>query len=46
MIAAGRSENLPPTENNSDKGRSLNRGTGIVIIPQLDQFVKLMGPKN
>lgn len=46
MIAAGRSEynNLEP--NTTAAGRSLNRRTRIVILPQLDQFFKLLEPKE
>lgn len=45
MIAAGRSEYVPLTGNESTAGRSLNRRTRIVIMPQLDQFFKLMEQK-
>jgi chemotaxis protein MotB len=46
MIAAGRSEYMPVAPNDSDNNRSLNRRTRIVIIPELDQFFKLLEPKN
>ena len=46
MIAAGRSEYMPVAPNDSDDNRSLNRRTRIVIIPELDQFFKLLEPKN
>lgn len=46
MIAAGRSEYNPLTSNDSDANRSLNRRTRIVILPQLDQFFKLLEPKK
>jgi chemotaxis protein MotB len=42
IIAAGRSEYMPVAENNSDANRALNRRTRIVILPQLDQFFKLL----
>ncbi|MFN0187806.1 MAG: flagellar motor protein MotB [Bacteroidia bacterium] len=45
MIAAGRSEYVPLTSNASTDGRSLNRRTRIVILPQLDQFFKMLEPK-
>jgi len=45
MIAAGRSEYVPLTSNASIDGRSLNRRTRIVILPQLDQFFKMLEPK-
>lgn len=46
MIAAGRSEYVPVTTNDTEEGRSLNRRTRIVILPQLDQFFKLLEPKK
>jgi chemotaxis protein MotB len=45
MIAAGRSEYVPVTSNAEVSGRSLNRRTRIVILPQLDQFFKLLESK-
>lgn len=45
MIAAGRSEYVPVTSNAEASGRSLNRRTRIVILPQLDQFFKLLESK-
>jgi chemotaxis protein MotB len=42
ITAAGRSEYLPATGNETDQGRAQNRRTRIVILPQLDQFVKLI----
>ncbi|MBK9637451.1 MAG: OmpA family protein [Bacteroidetes bacterium] len=45
MIAAGRSEYVPVTSNGDTNGRSLNRRTRIVILPQLDQFFKMLEPK-
>ncbi len=46
MIAAGRSEFVPLSSNANGEGRALNRRTRIVILPQLDQFFKLMEPSN
>jgi len=46
MTAAGRSEYLPIADNSSSKGRAANRRTRIVILPQLDQFFKLLEPKK
>lgn len=46
MFAAGRGEYQPLVPNSSDENRSLNRRTRIVIIPELDQFFKLLQPKN
>lgn len=42
MTAAGRSEYLPISSNSSSDGKSSNRRTRIVILPQLDQFFKLL----
>ena len=42
LVAAGRAEYLPKTDNDSAEGRSINRRTEIVIMPQLDQFFKLL----
>jgi chemotaxis protein MotB len=46
MSAAGRSEYLPIAANNEKNGRSLNRRTRIVILPQLDQFFDLLVKKD
>jgi chemotaxis protein MotB len=46
MTAAGRSQYLPIADNNTAEGRSINRRTRIVILPQLDQFFKLLETKN
>ncbi|MEP7170765.1 MAG: OmpA family protein [Bacteroidota bacterium] len=46
MIAAGRSEYIPLTSNDNADSRALNRRTRIVILPQLDQFFKLLEPKK
>jgi chemotaxis protein MotB len=45
MTAAGRSEYIPVAENNSAENRAKNRRTRIVILPQLDQFFKLLEKK-
>jgi len=45
MIAAGRSEFQPLTTNSSVEGKASNRRTRIVILPQLDQFFKLLEKK-
>ena len=42
MVAAGRGEYIPVATNDSAAGRALNRRTRIVILPQLDQFFKLL----
>ena len=45
MAAAGRSEYVPVATNDTPEGRQLNRRTRIVILPQLDQFFKLLEHK-
>jgi chemotaxis protein MotB len=45
MTAAGRSEYIPVVENNTAENRAANRRTRIVILPQLDQFFKLLEKK-
>jgi len=42
MTAAGRSEYVPATNNDSKEGKAENRRTRIVILPQLDQFFQLL----
>jgi len=42
MTAAGRSEYAPAASNKTGQGRALNRTTRIIILPQLDQFFKLL----
>lgn len=46
IAAAGRSEYKPLTSNDSVEGRAANRRTRIVILPELDQFFKLLEKKN
>ncbi len=46
MAAAGRGEYKPLTTNDNAEGRATNRRTRIVILPQLDQFFKLLEPKK
>ena len=46
IAAAGRGEYLPVAPNDSPEGRAANRRTRIVILPQLDQFFKLLDPKK
>lgn len=45
MTAGGRSEYVPVADNATAEGRSMNRRTRIVILPQLDQFFKLLETK-
>jgi chemotaxis protein MotB len=42
MAAAGRGEYKPIADNKTAAGRAANRRTRIVILPQLDQFFKLL----
>jgi chemotaxis protein MotB len=46
MTAAGRSQYVPLTDNGTAEGRAANRRTRIVILPQLDQFFKLLETKK
>jgi len=46
MAAAGRSEYKPVADNTTAEGKAANRRTRIVILPQLDQFFKLLEPKK
>ena len=46
IAAAGRGEYKPLTDNTSKEGKAANRRTRIVILPQLDQFFKLLEPKS
>jgi chemotaxis protein MotB len=46
MAAAGRGEYRPVADNTSVEGKASNRRTRIVILPQLDQFFKLLEPKG
>lgn len=46
MAAAGRGEYSPLADNTSAENRAVNRRTRIVILPQLDQFFKLLEPKK
>ena len=46
MAAAGRGEYLPLLDNSTAENRAINRRTRIVILPQLDQFFKLLEPKK
>jgi chemotaxis protein MotB len=47
MTAAGRGEYMPIASNDNKDGQATNRRTRIVILPQLDQFFKLLEkPKN
>ncbi len=45
MTASGHSEYSPVTSNATADGRALNRRTRIIILPQLDQFFKLLTKK-
>ncbi len=46
ITAAGRSEYAPLTDNSTAEGRAKNRRTRIIILPQLDQFFKLLETKK
>ena len=42
MVAAGRGEYSPVADNATKEGKAANRRTRIVVLPQLDQFFKLL----
>ncbi len=42
LIASGRSSFQPLTENNTREGRSRNRRTRIILMPNIDKFFALM----
>lgn len=46
ISATGRSEYTPVASNDTPDGRALNRRTRIIILPQLDQFFKLLEKNN
>jgi chemotaxis protein MotB len=46
ITAAGRSKYMPVESNDTPEGRAANRRTRIVILPELDQFFKLLEPKK
>jgi len=46
MAAAGRGEYKPVADNGTKEGKAANRRTRIVILPQLDQFFKLLEPNK
>ncbi|MEZ7495583.1 OmpA family protein [Leeuwenhoekiella aequorea] len=46
LIAAGRSSYLPLVDNASKEDRAKNRRTRIVILPNLDKFLSLVGSAN
>jgi chemotaxis protein MotB len=46
IAAAGRGEYNPIMENTTAENKAANRRTRIVILPQLDQFFKLLEPKK
>lgn len=46
IAAAGRAEYKPLTSNDTAEGRAINRRTRIVILPELDQFFKLLETKK
>lgn len=45
LVAAGRSEYKPIADNSTAEGKARNRRTRIVVLPQLDQFFKLLERK-
>jgi chemotaxis protein MotB len=45
ITAAGRSEYVSVASNDNAEGRAANRRTRIVVLPQLDQFFRLLEKK-
>ncbi len=45
ITAGARSEYVPKASNDTEEGRSINRRTEIIVMPKLDEFLKLMGEK-
>ncbi len=45
LIAAGRGEYVPVADNSTTDGKAANRRTRIAVMPQLDQFFKLLEQK-
>lgn len=43
IIAAGRSEYLPLSPDNTVEGRQVNRRTEIILTPKLDELLKIIG---
>ncbi|HET9055532.1 MAG TPA: OmpA family protein [Chitinophagaceae bacterium] len=46
IAASGRGEYKPLRDNDTPESRASNRRTRIIILPQLDQFFKLLEPKK
>jgi chemotaxis protein MotB len=46
LTAAGHGKYIPVASNKTVEGRAENRRTRIIILPQLDQFFKLLIPKK
>ncbi len=46
LIASGRSSFQPLTENDTREGRSRNRRTRIILLPNIDKFFALMSAGN
>lgn len=42
IVAAGRSEYVPLTSNDTVEGKSRNRRTRIIVLPKLDQFYNMI----
>jgi len=42
ITAGARSEYVPKVDNDTPEGRSTNRRTEIIILPKLDEFIKMM----
>jgi chemotaxis protein MotB len=43
LTAAGRGEYMPKASNDTPEGRALNRRTEIILTPNLDKIMKIIG---
>lgn len=46
LIASGRSSFMPVSDNSSAEGRQKNRRTRIIVLPNLDKFLALLGEQQ
>ena len=46
VVASGRAEYYPKSDNSTESGRSINRRTEIIISPNIDEVLNLIKSKN